>query len=172
LPEVGGATPSTNTWGVSGYVIKDRVWSSCVISSHCTLASTSADVSWTQSPWSLRTCRQRDVFIDNLLVRIHFILVMIRWTGLAPWEFEFPFPGSPTSTFLVPGGTTCFKNISSITRIQLIHSPYDRRYRRDIRGVPTDKVTESWSEMSGRLLLVNPVVLAPLPRQTARDIHF
>jgi len=26
---------------------------------------------------------------------------MIRWTGLAPWEFEFPFPGSLTSTFLV-----------------------------------------------------------------------
>ena len=37
-------------------------------------------------------CRAR-VLIDNLLVRIHFILVMIRWTGLAPWEFEFPFPG-------------------------------------------------------------------------------
>ena len=35
-------------------------------------------------------------FIDNLLVRIHFIVVMIRWTGLAPWEFEFPFPGSLT----------------------------------------------------------------------------
>ena len=37
---------------------------------------------------------------ENLLVRIHFIIVMIRWTGLAPWEFEFPFPGSLTSTFL------------------------------------------------------------------------
>ena len=36
----------------------------------------------------------------HLLVRIHFIIVMIRWTGLAPWEFEFPFPGSLTSTFL------------------------------------------------------------------------
>ena len=45
---------------------------------------------------------QREFFIDNLLVRIHFIIVMIRWTGLAPWEFEFPFPGSLTSTFLVP----------------------------------------------------------------------
>ena len=30
----------------------------------------------------------------------HFIIVMIRWTGLAPWEFEFHFPGSLTSTFL------------------------------------------------------------------------
>ena len=33
-------------------------------------------------------------------VRFHFIIVMIRWTGLRPWEFEFPFPGSLTSTFL------------------------------------------------------------------------
>ena len=44
---------------------------------------------------------EREFFIDNLLVRFHFIIVMIRWTGLAPWEFEFPFPGSLTSTFLV-----------------------------------------------------------------------
>jgi len=36
----------------------------------------------------LNCCR---LFIDNLLVRILFIIVMIRWTGLAPWEFEFPF---------------------------------------------------------------------------------
>ena len=37
--------------------------------------------------------REREFFIDNLLVRIHFIILMIRWTGLAPWEFEFPFVG-------------------------------------------------------------------------------
>ena len=42
----------------------------------------------------------RRFFIDNLQVRIHFIIVMIRWTGLAPWEFEFRSPGSLTSTFL------------------------------------------------------------------------
>ena len=30
--------------------------------------------------------REREFFIGNLLVRIHFIIVMIRWTGLAPWE--------------------------------------------------------------------------------------
>jgi len=40
---------------------------------------------------------EREFFIDNLLVRIHFIIVMIRWTGHAPWGFEFPFPGSLTS---------------------------------------------------------------------------
>ena len=44
--------------------------------------------------------RDREFFIDNLLVPIHFIIVMIRWTGLAPWEFEFPFPGSLAFTFL------------------------------------------------------------------------
>jgi len=38
----------------------------------------------------LRT-REREFFFDNLLVRNHFIIVMIRWTGLAPWEFESPF---------------------------------------------------------------------------------
>ena len=37
---------------------------------------------------------------DNLPVRIHFIIVMIGWTGLAPWKHEFPFPGSLTATFL------------------------------------------------------------------------
>ena len=31
---------------------------------------------------------EREFFIDNLLVRIHFIVEMIWWTGLAPWEFE------------------------------------------------------------------------------------
>ena len=43
---------------------------------------------------------ERQFSIDNLLVRIHYIIVMIKWTGLASWEFEFPFPGSVTSTFL------------------------------------------------------------------------
>jgi len=27
---------------------------------------------------------EREFFIVNLLVRVHFIIVMIRWTGLAP----------------------------------------------------------------------------------------
>ena len=35
---------------------------------------------------------EREFFIDNLLVRIHFIIEMIWWTGLAPREFEFFFP--------------------------------------------------------------------------------
>ena len=52
--------------------------------------------------WCPLDPREREFVIDNLLVRVHFIIVMIRWTGLAPWEFAFPFPGSLTSTFLVP----------------------------------------------------------------------
>ena len=43
----------------------------------------------------------REFSVDNLLVRIHFIIDMIWRTGLAPWEFESPFPVSLTSTFLV-----------------------------------------------------------------------
>jgi len=40
--------------------------------------------------------------IDNLLVRIHFIIEMIWWTGLAPWEFEFmPFIGNEFAQKLV-----------------------------------------------------------------------
>jgi hypothetical protein len=47
--------------------------------------------------------------IENLLVRIHFIIEMIWWiiemiwwTGLALLEFEFPFSESLTSAFLSP----------------------------------------------------------------------
>jgi len=57
---------------------------------------------WDEVDWA-GLGSEREFFIDNLLARIHFIIVMIRWTGLAPWEFEFPFPGSLTSTFLMIG---------------------------------------------------------------------
>ena len=40
---------------------------------------------------------EREFFIDNLLVRIYRCFWL---TGLAPWELEFPFPGSLISTFL------------------------------------------------------------------------
>ena len=44
--------------------------------------------------------REREILVASLLVRIHFIIVMIRLTGLAPWKFDFPFLNSLTSTFL------------------------------------------------------------------------
>ena len=37
---------------------------------------------------------EREFFIVNLLVPIHFMIEMIWWTGLAPWQFEFPTPES------------------------------------------------------------------------------
>ena len=57
---------------------------------------------------------EREFFIDNLLVQIYSIIVMIRWTGLVPWEFESPFPGSLTSTFQspVPSTTRSSSNVS------------------------------------------------------------
>ena len=44
--------------------------------------------------------KERQFFFDNLLVRIHLIIEMILVDRLAPWEFEFPFPGSLISTVL------------------------------------------------------------------------
>ena len=43
---------------------------------------------------TLRCCKERQFFVDNLMVPIHFIIEMIWWTSLAPWEFEFSFLGS------------------------------------------------------------------------------
>jgi len=40
-----------------------------------------------QLPHAIEAYRGGEFFIDNLLVRIHFIIEMIWWTGLAPWEF-------------------------------------------------------------------------------------
>ena len=34
---------------------------------------------------------EREFLIDNLLVRIHSIIVMIRWSGLAQWELNSLF---------------------------------------------------------------------------------
>jgi len=31
--------------------------------------------------------KEREFCIDNILVPIHYIIEMIKWTGLAPWEF-------------------------------------------------------------------------------------
>ena len=42
----------------------------------------------------------KDEAVYFQVVPAHYIIEMIRWTGLAPWEFEFSFPGSLTSAFL------------------------------------------------------------------------
>jgi hypothetical protein len=46
----------------------------------------------TPTPYRSRVWRghEREFFIDNLLIRIYLTIVILRWTGLAPWEFELP----------------------------------------------------------------------------------
>ena len=91
-----GAGVGFGVWGLAirGWVVVFRgegvgVWGGC---------GPGATVSGLPSP---AACGYREIFFSyNTLVRIHFIIVMIKWTGLAPWEFDFPFPGSLTSTFL------------------------------------------------------------------------
>ena len=48
---------------------------------------------------------------------------MIRWTGLAPWEVEFPFPGSLTSTFLSGEGKLKVSPIAG-TFMKMNPAPY------------------------------------------------
>ena len=60
---------------------------------------------------------------------------MIRWTGLAPWEFEFPFPGSLTSTVQVQ---------PHIRRLQVVH-----RVSSSLLG----PVVRSFRALTGRLKL-------------------
>ena len=45
--------------------------------------------------------------MDNLLVRILFIIVMIWWSGLAPWEFEFPLGQVPMHVANMPLLAVC-----------------------------------------------------------------
>jgi len=53
---------------------------------------------------------KKQFFTDNLLVRIHCIIVKIWWTGVAPWEFESPFTGSLIRTFLGFDGPNSFRD--------------------------------------------------------------
>jgi len=82
---------------------------------------------WSGAPsnnWSGVPSNRERFFIDNLLVRIHLILVMIRCTGLAPWECElsvFPFPGSLISTVLgrqTPGRTFCASVVNTLKDVE------------------------------------------------------
>ena len=76
-------------------------------------------------PGLLVSTREREFFIDNLLVRIHYIIVMFRWTGLAPWELEFPFSGSRTSTFLEGDHTCLLAPLGLCAKIALVREFID-----------------------------------------------
>ena len=72
------------------------------IASGCLGREVGEEIEWRQrqrASWK-PTSPDIELCIDNLLVRVHCIIEMVRWNGLAPWEFEFPFPGILTSTFL------------------------------------------------------------------------
>jgi len=73
----------------------------------------------TSSASDFDCCQEREFFIDNLLVRIHFIIVMIRWTCLAPWG---PAPTSSASDFDCYRGTSLIRN-----RPPPLGPPYDPR---------------------------------------------
>ena len=64
---------------------------------------------------------ERDFFIDNLLVRIRFIIEMSWWTGLAPWEFEFPFLGLPSTRNSTPGKREIGISLPNNQRQHLAH---------------------------------------------------
>ena len=73
--------------------------------------------------------------------------MMIRWTGLAPWEFELPFSGSLTSTLLEEGTPQIvFKTFAQKPEIGLdrfvcrVHSTAAQR-----NGLRSDVVGETTS---------------------------
>ena len=132
----------------------------------------------------------RDFFIDNLLVRIHFIIVMIRWTGLAPWELEFPLPGSLTSSFLYESQMqpspreSCSQNTPATKRLQPLVTPHTHNAPRPApthphppRGVrerssgstyihPSHRLAERVARVGcvrGRVLVLQPLHRSDLP---------
>ena len=101
------------------------------------------------APVSARAVSQlRDgTFIDNLLVQIHFIIVMIRWTSFAPQEFEFLDPGSLTSTFPVGDGTPqCFERTfrCRANPAQIRQSRLDSGLGLQVQGLKSFRVVLSW----------------------------
>ena len=64
--------------------------------------------------------RERDDFLENPLIPINLIIVMIRWTDLAPWQLEIHFPGSLISTFLVYRGSTAERHCTQRTTTGLL----------------------------------------------------
>ena len=95
---------------------------------------------------------EREFLIDNLLVRIHSIIVMIRWTGLASWEFESLFAGGLTSSFLEKSRSILHSGPKQ-TSINRPSRPGRRRESRNRRG--------RGNRPRSRALLLAPSSLAP-----------
>jgi len=105
--------------------------------------------------------KEREFFIDNLLVRIYFIIVMIRWTGLAPRVFDFPFPGIPTSTFheQKEGGADAKE-----------HSTHLARTRNPLFELVVAAETETFNPKPGRWSLLRKVDVR-LPGEENSNSH-
>ena len=74
---------------------------------------------------------EREFFIDELLVRIQFIIGMIWRTSLAPWEFESLFLGSLISTFLA-SGAMYYPNPETLTPEIRIPNPTNQMKKRQL----------------------------------------
>ena len=99
---------------------------------------------------------EREFFIDNLLVRIYFILEMIWWTGLTPWEFEFSFPGSRISTFLEPRSKSKAQSaMALLERLDLISQRV---------------FIKSFSKSQFPLKIVNPLFTITIIKNTLTDL--
>ena len=94
--------------------------------------------------------------IDKVLVQIHYLIVMIGWTGLAPWDSEFPFPGSLASTIQATSS-------SGWTRTSYtLNLPRETRQSVETKGccqgflnwhpklLPQNPTLTTWSAGSGR----------------------
>ena len=57
-----------------------------------------------------------------------FIIVMIRWTDLAPWVFESSFSGSITSNFLVAEVHLLVNRLLWLQRPPALTGPYAQAY--------------------------------------------
>ena len=71
---------------------------------------------------------ERELFADNLPVRIHHIIMMIRWTGLAPW-------GPPCLE--IWAGKVTYRGTSLIRNTPPV-GPYGRTMRRLLGGGASD----------------------------------
>ena len=88
---------------------------------------------------------------------------MIEWTGLAPWEFKFPFLGSLISTFLL---VTCwclrFRSLPNRGKVaplprcwdgvQVHEPPLCARFTQGRRGAPAsclEPLLRSWNHSRG-----------------------
>jgi len=80
---------------------------------------------------------ETELFIDNLLVRIHFPIEIVWWTGLAPWEFKFPFPGSLIPIFLeqVRFHSGKYLNLNRMCQRELPHEYFIVTFMIQSRGI-------------------------------------